>query len=131
MYKDLLNTTKTIAVIGASSDGTRASNGIMRMLQGLGYRCIPINPKEAEILGEKCYASLADIPSDIQIDIVDVFRRPEHTPDVAAAAVARGHVKCLWLQTGVVNDNAMKIARDGGLMAVQDECLGVVARLNK
>ena len=122
-----LKTAKTIAVIGASADPSRSSHGVMGALQRAGYRCIPVNPNESEILGEHCYASLADIPPNIDIDIVDVFRRPEFTPDIAREAVAR-KAKCLWLQLGVINDDAMKIAADGGLLTVQDQCLAVVVR---
>ncbi|MCB1537640.1 MAG: CoA-binding protein [Rhodospirillales bacterium] len=122
-----LRAARTIAVVGASPDPMRSSHGVMRALQGAGYRCIPVNPKETEILGERCYKSLSDIPADITIDIVDVFRRAEYAPAIAREAVARG-AKCLWLQMGIVNDDAMDIARAGGLHAVQDECLAVVVR---
>ena len=122
-----LKTAKTIAVIGASADPSRSSNGVMGALQRSGYRCIPVNPNESEILGETCYPDLASIPADIDIDIVDVFRRAEFTPAIAQEAVDR-RAKCLWLQLGVVNDDAMKIAGDAGLLTVQDECLAVVVR---
>ncbi len=122
-----LKNAHSIAVVGASNDPSRSSHGVMGALQRSGYRCIPVNPNEAEILGEKCYPDLASIPADINIDVVDVFRRAEFTPAIAAEAVARG-AKCLWLQLGVVNDDAMKIAADGGLLTVQDECLAVVVR---
>lgn len=127
----LLKSAKTIAIIGASADPSRPSNSIMSYLQRAGYTCIPVNPNETEILGETAYPSLADIPSNIQIDIVNVFRRPAHTPEVARAAVARGNIKALWLQTGVTNDEAMDIARNGGLFAVQDECIAVRHRMNR
>lgn len=122
-----LKTAKTIAVIGASADPARSSHGVMSALQRSGYRCIPVNPNESEILEEKCYAALSDIPADIQIDIVDVFRRPEFTPAIAREAVAR-KAKCLWLQMGVMNDDAREIAEAGGLLFVEDECLAVVVR---
>lgn len=122
-----LKTAKTIAIIGASADPSRSSHGVMGALQKSGYRCIPVNPNETEILGEKCYPSLANIPPDIAIDIVDVFRRPEHTPALAREAVTRG-AKCLWLQLGVINEEAIKIAEGSGLLAVQDECLAVIVR---
>jgi predicted CoA-binding protein len=122
-----LKTAKTIAVIGASADPSRSSHGVMGALQKSGYRCIPVNPNETEILDEKCYPDLAAIPSDIEIDIVDVFRRPEFTPDAAQQAVAR-KAKCLWLQLGIKNTDARKIAEDAGLLFVEDECLAVVVR---
>lgn len=125
----LLKDSKTIAIVGASGDPSRPSHSIMAYLQRAGYKCVPVNPNESEILGERCYASVADIPSDIQIDIVNVFRRPAHTPEVAKTAVARGHVKALWLQQGIVNDDAMRIAQDGGLIAIQDACIAVLHRM--
>ncbi len=126
-HADFLRQAKTIAVIGASADPGRSSHGVMRALQAKGYRCIPVNPNETEILGEACYPSIAAIPASIDIDIVDVFRRPEFTPAIAGEAVERG-AKCLWLQLGVINEDAMKIATDAGLIAVEDECLAVVVR---
>src|SRR5437764_4337726 len=93
----LLANATTIAMVGASSNPDKASYGIMQKLQKAGYRVIPVNPRETEILGERAYASLADIPE--RIDIVDVFRRPEDTPAIADETVAVG-AKALWLQTG-------------------------------
>lgn len=129
----LLKDSKTIAVIGASSNPARSSNGIMAYLQRAGYRVIPVNPNETEVLGEKAYPTLAAVPADIKIDIVDVFRRPAHTPEFAKAAVQRkqtnGDVKAFWMQTGITNDEAMQTAKDGGLIAIQDECIAVRHRL--
>lgn len=120
--KDLLTHAKTIAMVGASSNPERASHGIMRQLQSVGYRVIPVNPKEPEILGERAYASLSDIPEPV--DIVDVFRRPEDTPSIADEAVKIG-AKALWLQTGISSDEAAKRAKAGGLMVVMDACISV------
>jgi predicted CoA-binding protein len=100
----------------------------MKMLQGEGYRCIPVNPNETEVLGEKAYVSLSDIPE--KIDIVDVFRRPEYTPEVAKEAVKIG-AKTLWLQLGIANDEAAKAASEGGLNVVMDSCIAVEHRLLK
>src|SRR6478672_926753 len=100
--KQLLTDATVIAMVGASSDPDKASNGIMRKLQRAGYRVIPVNPKETEILGERSYASLIDIPE--RIDIVDVFRRAEDTPSIADEAVTIG-AKALWLQTGIVSED--------------------------
>ena len=122
----LLANAKTIAVVGASANPTRPSHGIMGMLQDSGYRCIPVNPNETDVLGEKAYASVADIPD--AIDIVNVFRRPATTPDVARAAVAKG-ASVLWLQSGIANDEAAGIAATGGLIVVQDACIAVEHRL--
>src|SRR4051795_12473278 len=97
--KQLLTDATTIAVVGASSNPDKASNGIMQKLQKAGYRVIPVNPREPEILGERSYPSLVDVPE--RIDIVDVFRRAEETPGIADEAVTIG-AKALWLQTGLV-----------------------------
>jgi uncharacterized protein len=117
----LLTTAKTIAMVGASSNPDKASHGIMRKLQNVGYRVIPVNPRETEVLGERSYPSLADVPE--KIDIVDVFRRSEDTPAIADEAVAIG-AKALWLQTGIANDDAAARAKAGGLTVVMDACIG-------
>jgi len=121
--KRLLSAASTIAVVGASSNPERPSHGIMRKLKSVGYRVIPVNPNEAEVLGERAYASLLDIPEPI--DIVDVFRRPEYTPAIADDAVKVG-AKALWLQSGVSNEDAAARATTGGLMVVMNACIGVV-----
>jgi predicted CoA-binding protein len=120
----LLGDARTIAVVGLSSDPRRASNRIARYLQGKGYRVVPVNPNETEVLGERSYASLRDVPDPV--DVVDVFRRPEHTPDIARDAVAAG-AKLLWLQSGIVNDEARRIAEDAGLDVVMGVCIHDVA----
>src|SRR3954468_25028920 len=106
--KQLLTDATTIAMVGASSDPDKASHGIMRKLQHAGYRVIPVNPHETEILGERSYPSLLDVPG--RIDIVDVFRRAEDTPAIADDAVTIG-AKALWLQTGIVSDEAAARAK--------------------
>jgi len=121
--KRLLSAASTIAVVGASSNPERPSNGIMRKLKSVGYRVIPVNPNETEVLGERAYASLLDIAEPI--DIVDVFRRPEYTPAIADDAVKVG-AKALWLQSGVSNEDAAARATTGGLMVVMNACIGVV-----
>jgi len=123
VLRQLLTSASTIAMVGASSNPDRPSNGIMRKLQSAGYRVIPVNPNETAVLGERAYASLADVPE--HIDIVDVFRRAEFTPAIADQAVKIG-AKALWLQSGVVNDEAAAKAEAGGLMAVMDACIGVM-----
>jgi len=128
-YAKLFKETKTIAIIGASSDPSRPSYSIMAYLQRAGYRTIPVNPNETEILGEKAYPSLAAIPLDIDIDLVNVFRRPAHTPEFARAATNRPGVKTFWMQSGITNDEAIKIAKTGNLIAIQDECIAVKHRL--
>lgn len=120
--RSILGDARTIAVVGLSSKPHRYSHEVASYLQGKGYRIVPINPKETEVLGERAYPSLGDVPADIDIDMVDVFRRAEETPPVAEAAVARG-AKVLWLQNGIVNDDARRIAEEGGLTAVMGICM--------
>src|SRR6185295_13980442 len=122
----LLTDATTIAIVGASSNPEKTSYGIMRKLQHAGYRVIPVNPREAEILGERSYPSLIDVPE--RIDIVDVFRRAEDTPAIAYEAVTIG-AKALWLQTGIVNEEAAARARKGGLVVVMDACIGATHSL--
>ena len=113
--------TKTIAVVGASANEEKPAHTIPRYLQRQGYRVIPVNPRGGEILGEKVYEKLADIPESI--DVVDVFRPSEETPDVARDAVAAG-AKVLWLQLGISSEEAERIASEGGLEVVMDLCMG-------
>jgi uncharacterized protein len=119
--KQLLTDATVIAMVGASSNPDKSSHGIMRKLQQAGYRVIPVNPNETEILGERSYASLLDVPE--RIDIVDVFRRAEDTPGIADEAVTIG-AKALWLQQGIVNEDAAERATKGGLTVVMDACIG-------
>jgi len=118
----LLTSATTIAIVGASGNPERPSYGIMRQLQHAGFRVIPVNPRETEILGEPAYPSLADIP--VAVDIVDVFRKVEDTPGIADDAVAIG-AKALWLQTGIASDDAAARAQAGGLTVVMNSCIGV------
>lgn len=126
--EQILKESKTIAVVGLSSDPMKPSFGIAEALQSHGYKIIPVNPKEPEILGEKAYPTLKDIP--VPVDIVNVFRRPEHTPEVATEAVAIG-AKALWLQSGISNDEAERIATAGGLDVVMDHCIMVEHRKHR
>jgi predicted CoA-binding protein len=116
---------RTIAVVGLSSDPSRPSNRVSAYLQRAGYRIVPVNPNETEVLGQAAVPSLADVP--VPIDVVDVFRRPEFTPDVAADAVAVG-AKVLWLQQGIANEDAARIATAGGLTVITDACIMVEHR---
>ena len=124
--KQLLTDATTIAVVGASSNSDKTSHGIMQKLQSVGYRVIPVNPHETEVLGERSYPSLIDVPE--RIDIVDVFRRAEDTPEIADEAVTIG-AKALWLQTGIVSEDAAARARAGGLTVVMDACIGATHSL--
>jgi predicted CoA-binding protein len=119
----ILESARTIAVVGASSKPDRPSYGVFARLQRAGYRVIPVNPHETEVHGERAVPTLADVP--VPIDIVDVFRRAEETPRVAEDAV-RVKAKVLWLQLGIVNEQAETIAREGGLDVVMDACIAVV-----
>jgi predicted CoA-binding protein len=121
--RELLTAANVIAVVGASSSPDRPSYGVFQKLLAVGYRVVPVNPNEREVLGQKAYASLAEVP--YPIDVVDVFRRPEYTPDIADEAV-RAKAKMLWLQSGLVNDEAARRAKEGGLVVVMDSCLGVM-----
>jgi len=123
--KQIYADTKTIAVVGASNDPKKAGHNIPAYLQTQGYKIIPVNPKGGEMFGETVRTSLADI--DEPIDVVDVFRPSEETPQIASEAVAAG-AKVLWLQTGIQSDEAERIARDVGLTVVMNTCMGATHR---
>jgi predicted CoA-binding protein len=116
----LLREAKTIAVVGLSSNPIRPSFGVSRFLQRQGFRIIPVNPNETEVLGERAYPSLRDVPD--HIDIVNIFRRPARVPEVVDDALAKG-VRCLWMQEGVVNQAAAKQAEQAGMSVVMDKCI--------
>jgi predicted CoA-binding protein len=120
--RSLLGEAHVIAVVGISSKPSRPSFDVASYLQEHGYRIVPVNPNETEVLGERAYASLLDIPKDIRVDVVDVFRRAEHTPEVARQAVAIG-ARVLWLQEGIVNEEAARIASEGGLEVIMGVCI--------
>jgi predicted CoA-binding protein len=118
----ILKTNHTIAVVGLSADWYRPSYFAAKYMQEHGFRIIPVNPKYDEILGEKCYPNLKAIPEPV--DIVDVFRKPDDCAPIAQDAVAIG-AKVLWLQLGVVNEEAARIAEAGGLEVVMDRCVKI------
>jgi uncharacterized protein len=118
----LLDGSRTVAVVGLSANPLRASNFVAYYLQRRGYRVIPVNPRETEILGERSYPSLADLPEPV--DIVDVFRAPDALPGIATEAVATG-AGALWCQFGVIDEEGARIGSDGGLPVVVDLCLKV------
>jgi predicted CoA-binding protein len=124
--KQIYTDTKTIAVVGASGDERKPSHSIPAYLQSQGYRIIPVSPKGGEIFGEPVFKSLTDV--DVPVDVVDVFRPSEETPQVARDAVSIG-AKVLWLQLGIESEEAEKIAREGGLQVVMDKCMGATHRL--
>ena len=118
----LLSSAKTIAVVGLSSKSHRPSYGVARYLQSAGYRVIPVNPNESEVLGEKCYARLEDIPE--KVDIVDIFRRSELVAEVVESSIQIG-AHAVWMQDGVVNESAAERARRAGLVVIMDLCIAV------
>jgi len=110
---------RTIAVVGLSSQPERPSHGVAAYMQRAGYRVIPVNPNEREVLGERAYAALDDVPE--KIDLVDVFRRPEAAGEAVDQAIAVG-AKAVWLQEGVIDYDAAQRAVDAGLLVVMDRC---------
>ena len=118
----VLHTSKTIAIVGLSANELRASYFVGYYLKRHGYTVIPVNPRETEILGEKSYPSLGDIP--VPVDVVDVFRAPDALPGIAREAVAIGATS-LWCQFGVINEEGSRIAEEGGLTVIVDRCLKV------
>jgi uncharacterized protein len=120
--KDILKHAGNIAVVGLSDNPEKTSHMVAKAMQDRGYRIIPVNPNASQILGEVCYPSLKDIPEPI--DIVNVFRRSEHTPPVASEAVEVG-AKVFWLQQGIYNGEAAQICLDAGLEVIMDRCIKV------
>jgi len=113
--------TKTIAVVGASADETKAAHQIPRYLQSQGYRIIPVNPRGGEVLGEPVFRSLTDI--DVPVDVVDVFRPAQEAPAIARQAMAIG-AKVLWLQIGIESEEARQLAEAAGLTVIMNRCMG-------
>jgi uncharacterized protein len=117
---EILRSSRTIAVVGLSGRAFRPSHGVSEYLQSAGYRIIPVNPREKEVLGEKSYARLEDVPE--RVDIVDVFRRSEFVPDIVASAIRIG-ARAVWMQEGVIHSEAAEKARRAGLFVVMDSCI--------
>ena len=120
MLKEILMSTKTIASVGLSSNMEKVSYGVGAYLLEQGFRVIPVNPTADEILGEKAYSDLESVPENI--DVVQVFRRPEDIPPVVESAIKAG-AKVVWMQLGIVNEEAAQTARDAGLQVVMDRCM--------
>jgi predicted CoA-binding protein len=118
----LLRRARTIAVVGLSDNPMRASHGVAAYLQAHGYRIIPVNPALMEVLGEKSYASVQDIPAAEKVDIVDIFRRPEFVPEIIEQSIHRG-VPAIWMQESVIHEAAAARARQAGLFVVMDLCI--------
>ena len=117
---ELLRNAKTIAVVGLSNNRMRASFGVSRFLQRQGYRVIPVNPQETEVLGERAYATLLDVPDDVHI--VDIFRRPENVPPIVDDAVQKG-TALIWMQEGISNKEAAQKAEAAGIPVIMNRCI--------
>jgi uncharacterized protein len=117
---ELLHASRTIAVVGLSSKRFRPSYGVAEYLKRSGYKIIPVNPQETEVLGERCYPDLDAVPEPI--DIVDIFRRSEFVPEIVEAAIRR-HAKVVWMQEGVIHPGAARRAEEAGLAVVMDRCI--------
>ena len=118
--EELLRTTRTIAVVGLSGKKYRPSYGVSEYMQRAGYRIIPVNPCETEVLGEKSYRSLSEVPE--KIDIVDIFRRSEFVPEIVEEAIRAG-ARAVWMQEGVIHQAAADRARAAGLIVIMDRCI--------
>ena len=117
---EILRMGRTIAVVGLSAKRYRPSYGVAEYMQRAGYRIIPVNPHETEVLGEKCYPDVESVPDPI--DIVDIFRRSEFVPEIVEAAIRKG-AKAIWMQEGVIHEEAAHRAREAGLEVVMDRCI--------
>ena len=118
--KAIFDNTKTIAIIGLSPDTTKASNMVGNYLKNAGFKIVPVYPKGDEILGEKVYRSLKEIP--FKVDMVDIFRKPEVIGHVVDACIQRGDIDCVWTQLGLVNNEAAARAQEAGMKVVQNLC---------
>jgi predicted CoA-binding protein len=120
LVTEILKAGRTIAVVGLSSKPYRPSCGVAEYMQSVGYRIVPVNPMETEVLGEKAYARLEDVP--FRVDIVNIFRRPEFVPEIVKSAIAVG-ARAIWMQEGVLHAEAAESARQAGLQVVMDLCI--------
>lgn len=120
--RQLLSQTNTIAVVGLSPKANRPSYRVSHAMQGFGYRIIPVRPAVAEVLSETCYPSLYDVPNPVDIDLVDVFRAPEHVDEIVDACIQL-QLPAVWLQDGVINEAAAQRASDAGITVVMDRCV--------
>jgi predicted CoA-binding protein len=117
---EVLRSCHTIAVVGLSGRRFRPSYGVAEYMQKAGYRIIPVNPQESQVLGEKCYPDLESIPE--AVDIVDIFRRSEFVPEIVEAAIRKG-AKVIWMQEGVIHEDAARRAQAAGLTVIMDRCI--------
>jgi len=119
--REILSSAKTVAVVGSSNNPARPSLGVSRFLQRRGFRVVPVNPNETEVLGEAAHASVSDIPH--QVDIVDIFRRSEAVPEIVDHAIRKGGVKCVWMQEGVISQEGAEKAAKAGIPVVMNRCI--------
>jgi len=121
---ELLSRAKTIAVVGLSESPMRPSHGVSAYMQAQGYKIVPVNPKITEALGERSYASLLELPTEVakEVDVVDVFRRPEYVDEIVDQAI-RLKIPAIWMQEGVINEGAADKARKAGIFVVMDRCI--------
>ena len=128
-FRTVLDTAETIAVVGCSATPTRTSHKIARYLQERGYRMVPVNPNYDAVLGETCYPDLPSVPTDIEIDIVDIFRAPKHTADMVRSAIERvkqtGQRPVIWTQLGVSSSEAEELAAEADLPYVRNRCVKI------
>jgi len=128
-FRTILDTADTIAVVGCSTTPTRTSHKIARYLQARGYRVVPVNPNYDAVLGEPCYPDLPSIPAGVELDVVDIFRRPEHTADMVRSAIVRteqtGEQPVIWTQLGVSSPEAKELAEEAGLPYVRNRCIKI------
>lgn len=123
--REILLSANTVASVGLSSNDEKESYWIVFFLKDMGYRMIPVNPKATEIFGEKAYPSLLDVPD--KVDVVQIFRRPEDVPPIVEEAIKIG-AKVVWMQEGIVNEEAAQMAREAGLQVVMDACMRATHR---
>jgi predicted CoA-binding protein len=121
---ELLSRAKTIAVVGLSESPMRPSHGVSAYMQAQGYKIVPVNPRITEALGERSYASLLELPTEVakKVDVVDVFRRPEYVDEIVDQAI-RLNIPAIWMQEGVINEGAADKARRAGMFVVMDRCI--------
>jgi predicted CoA-binding protein len=118
--ENILETCKTLAIVGLSSKHMRASYGVASYMQARGYRIIPVNPRETSVLNEKAYATLEDVPE--AVPLVVIFRRPEFVPEIVESAIRKG-ARVIWMQEGIIHEEAARRAQAAGLVVVQDRCI--------
>ena len=123
---EIFNNTKTIAIAGLSPDPSKASNMVATYLQSVGYKIVPVYPKEDMILGEKVYRTISEIP--FKIDMVDIFRKPDAIEEIVEEAIALGNIDTVWFQLGLVNNEAAQKAKASGIKVVQNKCTKIEHR---